>query len=96
MVKFKLPQAPSLESYVEQIGGAVGTVQPDRAFRAKYNEYEAVEAAWSEAQELRDPKYELDGISVSMAIAANCVTQIFTRIKQAFGEHNEELQSDIL
>ena len=95
-LKFKLPQAPSLELYVEQIGGAVDTVQPDCAFRAKYNEYEAVEAAWSEAQELRDPKYEMDGISVPMAIAAICVTQISTRIRQAFGEQNEELQSDVL
>ena len=41
-LKFKRPQAPELESYREQIGGALITVQPDRAFRTKYKEYEAV------------------------------------------------------
>ena len=55
-LEFKRLQAPSLELHVAQIGGALLMVQPDRAFRAKHKGYEAAEAAWSEAQELLDPK----------------------------------------
>ena len=54
-LEFKRLQAPPLQSHVTQIGGAVLMVQHDRAFRAKYKEYEAAEA-WSEAHELLDPK----------------------------------------
>ena len=48
-LKFKRLKASELDSYRETIGGALVTAQPDRAFRAKYREYEAAEAAWKDA-----------------------------------------------
>ena len=92
---FKRPQAPELDSYRETIGGALITAQPDRAFRAKYREYEVAEAAWQRARELRELKHAMDGVSVSMAIAATCGPQISTRIGQVFGT-NAELQPKVL
>ena len=62
-LKFKRAQAPELESYRETIGGAIITARPDRAFRAKYSEYEVAEAAWKDARELRELKYAMDGVS---------------------------------
>ena len=80
----KRPQAPELESYREQIGGAIITAQPDRAYRQKNKAYEVAEAAWCDARDLHELKYGMDGISVSIAIAVTGNHQISTRIVQAF------------
>lgn len=63
----------------------------DPVFVAKYMRYKVAEAAFNDAEKFCNYRYHMDGVSVSMAIAATCGPQIPIRIGQMF-ENNAELQ----
>ena len=78
-MKFKRPEAPELESY-DNYEGVLLIIASDYKYKTKYEEYLVAEAEWKDAYKLRAWKYSMDGIPVTMAIAAMCGPQISLRI----------------
>ena len=87
---FKRPLAPEVELYGSS-EGAVMTAQSDQKYKKKYTEFEIAEAAWKDARQLQTWKRGIDGIPVTMAIAATCGPQISRRVGQQF-EQNTRIQ----
>ena len=71
------------------------TTPADSRYRAKFEKYMVAEADWKDARDLRNYKYSMDGVSVTMAIAAACGPQISVWIGQYF-ERNARMQPDEL
>ena len=85
-MKYKRPvapvQAPSHSSSSDE--GSLGAVPVDPAFVAQYEMWVVAAAACDEAKKLRDWKYAMDSIAVTMVIAATCGPQISIWVGQMF------------
>ena len=80
--------APNVDGDME-----IATIDPEYAVR--YQRYKVSLAAFEDAQKLRNYRYHMDGVSVSMAIAATCGSQISLRIGQVFGSDAELQPKDL-
>ena len=91
-MKYKRLMAPVLES-ISNAEGVMVTAPADSRYRAQYEKYVVKMAAWKGEHDLCSLKHSMDGMPVSMAIAAVCGPQISPRIGQQF-QNNAGMQPD--